>query len=72
MKSKVDKESEKIVADYKKAIKALQKAMDKVGKRLGRRAGVTVSTEHIAVKGDMDLYNVLEDLLKQVAKNRPE
>jgi hypothetical protein len=71
VKNKEDKQSKKIAADYKKAVKALQKALDKVGKRLGGRAGIMVSTRQIAIKDDMDLYNVLDDLLKQVKKIGP-
>jgi hypothetical protein len=71
VKNKEDKESRKIAADYKKAVKAIQKALDKVGKRLGGRAGIMVSTKRISLKDEMDLYNVLDDLLRQVTKNRP-
>jgi hypothetical protein len=49
-KSKEDKESKKIAADHEKAVKALQKALDKVGKRLGGRSGIMVSTKRIALK----------------------
>jgi hypothetical protein len=68
---KKESSAEQVADDYKKAVKRLQKARDKVGKRLGRKAGIMVSTSHIALKDEIDLYNVLDDLLKQVAKNRP-
>jgi hypothetical protein len=56
------KDADDVVA-YRNAVKALQKARDEVGQRLGGRAGIT---------GDRDLYEVLEDLLEQVARNRPQ
>lgn len=65
------KDADDVVA-YRNAVKALQRARDEVGRRLGGRAGVTISMKPIALKGDRDLYKVLEDLLEQVTKNRPK
>ena len=59
------------IADYQKAVKPLQKARYEVGRRLRGRAGIPISMEPLNLKGDRDLYDVLEDLLQQVINNRP-
>jgi hypothetical protein len=57
---------------YKTAVEALQQALDTVGKSLGRRGGIMISLDRIDnLKGDRDLYDVLDDLLKEVIKHRP-
>jgi citrate lyase alpha subunit len=64
--------SKKKMSSHKKVVKALKKARDKVGKRLSKKTGIMVSIEKIMRKGDRDLYDVLDDLLQQVAKNRSD
>jgi hypothetical protein len=70
MEKKASEESKS--AAYKTAVEALQQALDTVGKILGKRAGIMVSLDQIDnLKGDRDLYDVLDDLLKEVMKHRP-
>lgn len=62
---------QEIADDYKRAVEALQNAREIVGKRLGGRAGITISMKRIALTDERDLYCVLDDLLKQVTENKP-